>query len=304
MLATGGVSEPASAGVSGLATGGVCELASGGVSGLAGGGTSGPASGGAAATVPRRNIVLWRLRNLVKGVRAAMAARPQLPYPRTKDALAALEVAMQSECRIRRVVRKKKDGARTRRKPLTPESMRASHREVRRQKERIAELEARLHSETTPKGRGGMITAEWLTRCALAAPTVSLRSLARSFQDIQGKDSTVVSRPTIKAARGALVETLKVETGAHARRVVAADRARAGANNETFHALVLVHAQDAADLRLRSREDFASGLPTRSRASNVLGEVVTLFVKDHRISWPIELVALGCKNAGTVVSAL
>ena len=44
----------------------------------------------------------------------------------------------------------------------------------------------------------------------------------------------------------------------------------------SFHALVLVHAQDAADLRLRSREDYASSLPTRSRASNVLGQVVTL----------------------------
>ena len=81
--------------------------------------------------------------------------------------------------------------------------------------------------ETTAKGRGGQIIAEWLARCALAAPTVSLRSLVRSFKDIRGQDAAVVSRSTVKAARGALVETLKVETGAHARRVVAADRARA-----------------------------------------------------------------------------
>ena len=67
---------------------------------------------------------------------------------------------------------------------------------------------------------------------------------------------------------------------------------------------MLVHAHDAADLRLRSREDIAAGLPTRSRASNVLAQVLTLYVGDHRISWPTELVALGSKDADTLVTAL
>ena len=58
----------------------------------------------------------------------------------------------------------------------------------------------------------------------------------------------MVGRTTIKAARGALVETLKVETGAHSRRVVTEDRARAGVELQAFHPLVLVNLQDAADL--------------------------------------------------------
>jgi len=168
----------------------------------------------------------------------------------------------------------------------------------------ITDLKAQLREENAAKGRGGQITAEWLARCALAAPTVSLRSLVRSFKDIKGQDATVVSRTTVKAARGALVKTLKVETGAHACRVVAAVRARAEAEKHAFHFVVLPLSQDAADLRLRSREDYASGLPARSRASNVLGQVATLYVGDCRIAWPTELVALGCKDADTLVTAL
>ena len=152
-------------------------------------------------------------------------------------------------------------------------------------------MQTQLHIETTAKGRGGLITAEWLGRGALATPTVSLRSLVRSFKDIQGQDGTVVGRDSIKAARGAFVKTLKVETGAYSCRVVVADRAGAVEDRMDFHVVVLVHGQDAADIRLRCREDYTSGLPTRSRASNVLGQVVTLYVNNHRIAWPTELAA-------------
>ena len=150
-LATGGVSEPASAGVSGLASGGVCELASGGVSGLAGGGTSGPASGGAAATVPKRSTLLGRLKLLVTRVREAMAARPLIRHPLTKDALAALEVAMQSEFRLGRQVKRvirfgassAKQGPRKKRTSFSRGSMIALRRTVQRRDERIATVSLR-----------------------------------------------------------------------------------------------------------------------------------------------------------------
>ena len=100
-------------------------------------------------------------------------------------------------------------------------------------------------------------------------------------------------------ARGAFVKTLKTETQVHACRRVAADRARAQAEHHGFHFVVLLHSQDAADLRLRSRSDYTLRLPARSRASNVLGQVVTLYVRDLRISLPTELVALGSKDAET-----
>ena len=151
MLATGGVSEPASAGVSGLATGGVCELASGGVSGLAGG------------KAARAGALLRRLNTLVTAVREAMAARPQLPLPLTKNALAALEVAIKSELRLRRKVPREtalgarwtRHGTRKKRKPFCKGTVKSLQTAVTRREERIAELEAQLGSETTAKGRGG-----------------------------------------------------------------------------------------------------------------------------------------------------
>ena len=179
--------------------------------------------------------MLRRQNILVTRVREAINARCKMSYPLTNDALTALQVAMESEFRARRGVvgrvkvsgmayggkgRARKGKARRRMLPVCRESMKLLQKVLNRRGSTITTLEAKLGSETRAKGRGGLITAEWLTRCALAAPTVSLRSLARSFKDIQGQDATVVSRTTIKAARGALVETLKLETGAYARRVV------------------------------------------------------------------------------------
>ena len=114
----------------------------------------------------------------------------------------------------------------------------------------------------------------------------------------------MVSRSSIKCCRGAFVKVLKMETQKHARRCVAAERARAQAEHHEFHFVVLMHSQDAADLRLRSRSDYTLRLPARSRASNVLGQVVTLYVRDLRISLPIELVALASKDAETLATVL
>ena len=298
---------PADSGLS-PADSGLSPADSGGASLLASGGASPPAGGGAV-----RNAVLDKVGTLVRAVRAAIAARPRLHCPLTKEAVDKLEEAVGKEFRSKKKSRDfnqdgsvRRTGGRKKKqvKGTGLRSKGALQKQIKRRDKKIEDLEAQLSAETTAKGRGGQITAEWLSRCALAAPTVSLRSLVRSFKDIRGQDTAVVSRTTVKAARGALVKTLKIETGAHASRVVAADRARAEAAKHEFHFVSVVHSQDAADLRLRSREDYASGLPTRSRASNVLGQVTTLYVGDSRIPWPTELVALGAKDADTLVTAL
>ena len=328
-LASGGASPPVSGGASPLASGGASLLASGGHKPADGGhkpadsgvepadgghkpadsgGASPPAGGGVV-----RNVVLDKVGTLVRAVRATIAARPRLHCPLTKEAVDKLEEAVGKEFRTKKKSRNFNQEGSVRHtagrkkkqvKGTSVMSKKCLQKQILRKDSKIKDLQAQLSAETRAKGRGGQITAEWLSRCAVAAPTVSLRSLVRSFKDIRGQDTAVVSRPTVKTARGALVKTLKIETGAHASRVVAADRARAEAAKHEFHFVSVVHSQDAADLRLRSREDYASGLPTRSRASNVLGQVTALYVGDSRISWPTELVALGAKDADTLVTAL
>ena len=210
----GGASLPASGGAL-HASGGASLLASGGALLASGGASSLHASGGA-SPLSGGNALQLKVGALVKAVRKAIAARPRLHCPLTKEALDQLEAAVGKEFRTKR---KSKDfnqdgsvrripGQRSknqhRKGPATKHNICYYRKQVKRKDEKIKDLEAQLSAETTAKGRGGQITAEWLSRCALAAPTVSLRSLVRSFKDIRGQDAAVVSRTTIKAARGAL----------------------------------------------------------------------------------------------------
>ena len=131
-----------------------------------------------------------------------------------------------------------------------------------------------------------------------------MRSLVRSFKDSQGVDRTVVGCSSLFAIRGAFVETLKDEAEKCCSRSVASARAESRCGAAGFLGIVVLHVQDAADLRLRSKKLAMQELPRRSRASNVLANVMVLYVGDCQIAVPSELVPLARKNANTLATAL
>ena len=121
-----------------------------GSSGPATSGATGLANGGAASR-PKYNGVLRRLEALVSKVQEAMAARPQLTYPLTKEVLDRLKVVMASEFRLRRdkeVGEPNEAGARARyrhqpnkRRAFCRPKVKALQQQVRRKEKRITELQ-------------------------------------------------------------------------------------------------------------------------------------------------------------------
>ena len=151
--------------------------------------------------------------------------------------------------------------------------------------------------------RQGVFTAEWLTRVALAAPTKSIRSLMRSFSDVAGVDHTIVGRSSIRHIRNAFCETYKSWVADYVASVCR--QALLKGRGKAFVSFQCLHLHDGADVRMRSPEDEdPRAFTCRSRSSNVLGQVVTLYTNCERVSIPMELVPLVSKNADTLATAL
>ena len=76
-------------------------------------------------------------------------------------------------------------------------------------------------------------------------------------------------------------------------------------SGSAFVPFLCLHVQDGADIRMRSPDDEdPRAFMCRSRSSNVLDQVVTLYTNFERVSIPMELVPLGSKSADTLVTAL
>ena len=271
---------------------------------------------------PPRTRLLTRVRNLCALIRAAIGARQGLDHSQTTAALGVLEAAVVHEFGSEGSRQRKRTSAgepavrpgrptatigqrRTRnslRRPVTKNSVRSLQAIVRRRDKKITELKEKLAKQEAKQG--GWITTEWLVRCSLAAPTVSVRSLVRSFKDAEGVDQTVVGRSSLCEIRGAFVETLKDEVGKCCSRAVVSARTEPRCRAAGFLGVVLLHVQDAADLRLRSKSLGMPALPRRGRASNVLANVLEFYVGECTIAVPSELVPLARKNANTLATAL
>ena len=138
--------------------------------------------------------VLGKLWTLVGAVRTAIAARPQLHCPLTKAAAGNLAEAVEKEFRTKRKWQANADGSINRhgqrhhriRKGYSKTDFKVAKARRRRRDKEIDDLKAQLREENAAKGRGGQITAEWLARCALAAPHRAIAFADAQFQGHQG----------------------------------------------------------------------------------------------------------------------
>jgi len=125
----------------------------------------------------------------------------------------------------------------------------------------------------------------------------------RSFSDVAGVDRTIVGRTSIRHIRNAFCETYKSWIADCVASVCG--QALLNGSGSVFVPFLCLHAHDGADIRMRSPDDEdPRAFMCRSRSSNVLGQVVTLYTNFERVSIPMELVPLGSKNADTLATAL
>ena len=125
----------------------------------------------------------------------------------------------------------------------------------------------------------------------------------RSFSDVAGVDHTIVGRSSIRHIRNAFCETYKSWVADYVASVCR--QALLKGRGKAFVSFQCLHVHDGADVRMRSPEDEdPRAFTCRSRSSNVLGQVVTLYTNWERVSIPMELVPLVSKNADTLATAL
>ena len=215
-------------------------------------------------------------------------------YPHTSAALADLKRAVANE-----MPRSKKFKERT----SLAAAARKHYLRWWRLKRENDSLKSKLASHTAAKTDGNRLSPEWILRIFLTSPSASSRSLARSFRDVVGLDENTVGRDAIHRVRGAWVESYKamvMKLGAE--RVVGALGA-ARHSRAAFAPIFLVHVQDEADIRLRSREDDGLPVPRRSRASKVQQNVVDLVTISGSLNIPTEMEALGDKTSATLATS-
>jgi hypothetical protein len=164
-------------------------------------------------------------------------------------------------------------------------------------------LQSKLASHTAAKADGNRLSPEWILRIFLTSPSTSSRSLARSFRDVVGLDENTVGKDAIHRVRGAWVESYKATVMKLAAERVAGALGAARCSRAAFAPIFLVHVQDEADIRLRSREDDGLPVPRRSRASKVQQNVVDLVTISGSLNIPTELEALGDKTSATLATS-
>ena len=241
-------------------------------------------------------------------------------YPRTKEALRLLQVAVDDE--VPRPVAQRSwkrkappsdaapgagvgvaTGAR---QAAEPSESRKWYFQARRFRLERDALEAKLRRVAGAKEEGHyMLSEEWLLRVFLSKPNASARSLEQSFGDIVGSDVRTVSRPAMNAIRDTWVEMYKPLVHKAGATLVATTARLAKQGKAAFAPVFLVQIQDEADIRLRS-ESARDGpaVPSRSRASKVQQSVLTIHgAGEQVVRWPCELEALGNKTAATLTTS-
>jgi hypothetical protein len=157
------------------------------------------------------------------------------------------------------------------------------------------------------------ITAEFVAKVALSAPSSSSRAFADAWADLIGVGAVGCSRRTIGRVRDAFSEVVKelyldqVERAARRSRAAETlETARAlGAGSRLADFVVLLHLHDEASLRLRSSSDVGAA-PSRGRSSKVMQHSVWVQVggQGPRRFVPTELCALANKTANVIARSL
>ena len=246
--------------------------------------------------------------------------RARREYPRVKEALRLLQVAVDDElprpAALQFRKRKAAPGAAATgasvgvatgaREAAEPRESRKWYFQARRFRLERDALEAKLLRVTGAKEEGHhVLSEEWLLRVFLSKPNASARSLEQSFGDIVGSDVRTVSRPAMNAIRDAWVEFYKPMVHKAGAALVATTSRLAKEGKAAFAPVFLVQIQDEADIRLRS-ESARDGpaVPSRSRSSKVQQSVLTIHgAGEQVVRWPCELEALGNKSAATLTTS-
>ena len=209
-----------------------------------------------------------------------VAKQTEKPYPQTNAALLSLQRAMANELPMAKRSKTKRTTraavptpARPRKRVYTDfDRVAKKQYDKRRRVEKKNEvLQAELAKHTAFKlGPHNYITPHWLVRVFLSQPAMSARGGATSMRDIAGIDAPVISRRSIERIRDAWVTKFKPMI-----RKIVVDRVKnlvAGATQDRrlvgsvcFICIWLIHIQDEADLKLRSREDDGHDVLRRNR---------------------------------------
>ena len=227
--------------------------------------------------------VAWQLWTSLRRAQANLAGFPG-EYPNCNNAVAQLEQAMRAELPHSRWA------ARSRRTLAHKREARKLQQRARRLQKKCDDLKAKLEAATGAQRVQKHLRTEWLVRVCPAAPTVSMRSLERSFRDACGSERTVVSRTSISKIRDAFVEVTRDMVTEKASETVR--RAAKYAGDAAFYPLVLTHLHDEACLRLRSFLEDRPSCPTRSRTSKVQQHVTTLHAYGTAVAIPQDAEAL------------
>ena len=227
------------------------------------------------------------------------------PYPLIAAALKQLQHAVDTELKtVRRTAlpTRPRDN-RGLKRPWNLGPTRKYYQRSLRMKKENDKLREQLASQSAAKGKGTLLTPEWMTRVFLSSPSMNARGLARSFREVAGTDGNNVGRRSIGRVRDAFIELYKpMVMKVAAERVVGAVAA-AKHIRACFAPLYMLWIQDEADLCLRSGEDHDIAIPRRSRASKVQQYVVELSTNSGSLEIPTELEALGDKKAATLATS-
>lgn len=128
-------------------------------------------------------------------------------YPDTTDALRRLESALALE--FPQKAKQQTTKAATRCMIPTAKTSRLWKQQIKRKDAKIGQLQTEVATLLDAKGKGGLISSEWIVRVALANPHASARALEACFRDICGVDHNVVDRRTMGKIKDAFVEVVK-----------------------------------------------------------------------------------------------
>ena len=163
------------------------------------------------------------------------------------------------------------------------------------------------------RGKYNIMSPAFNAKVALSSLVTSPRGFAQTWSDLIGVKDAGCSRTTISRIRdafiGVVVPMVHGEVEAAIKRQVStnASPAASGAGRPHVFSVALLHIQDEASLRLRSKTaaDSAASAPVRSRGSKVQQNALWLHVGAPHM-WPLlaELHPLHDKTARTIATSL
>jgi len=129
------------------------------------------------------------------------------PYPLIAAALKQLQHAVDTELKKARrtaLPTRPRDN-RGLKRPWNLGPTRKYYQRSLRMKKENDKLREQLASQSAAKGKGTLLTPEWITRVFLSSPSMNARGLARSFREVACTDGNNVGRRSIGRVRVASI---------------------------------------------------------------------------------------------------